>query len=123
MVGMIEHILLGLAAGLIAWDVTRETIFLPLRDRLFFLRSRLHSISYRDSVRYEVIRPPAVVRWLIELVAGALECDFCFSHWTAAGVLLAFRPEPLVGSWFVSWLFVVCVAVTWTTFFRRFRGV
>lgn len=118
---MIEHLLLGLLAGLVAWNVTRETIFLRLRDWVFFSRSRLYSISYRDNKRYEVLHLSSPARWALEFVAGVLECDFCFSHWAAAGVLVLLQPEPLFGSWILSWSTTTVVAVTWTTFFRKWR--
>lgn len=98
-------VLLAIPVGSIAWTVTHEEIFRELRD---YCSVRSRSCG-----------------WLIQRkFFYLLTCEYCFSHYVAAGFLLLTRFRLLLDDWrgyLISFFALVFVANAYMNLYARLR--
>jgi hypothetical protein len=85
---------LALPVAAISWAVTHEELFREFHD-------------------YCVDRSQSAARFPVRKFFYLFTCEYCFSHYVSAGVLLATRFTLLFDDWrgyFVAWLSLVWVA-------------
>jgi hypothetical protein len=102
---LLRLFILALPVGAIAWTVTHEDLF-----------KELHNYCVDRSQKADRI----VTRKLFYLVT----CEYCFSHYVAAGMLLITRFTLLFSDWrgyFIAWLSLVWVANHYVSLYGRLR--
>jgi hypothetical protein len=102
---VLELFILALPIAAIAWTVTHEDLF-----------KEVHDYCVNRSERAEGL----LARKLFYL----LTCEYCFSHYAAAGVLLATRFTLLFGDWrgyLIAWFSLVWVANHYISLYGRLR--
>jgi hypothetical protein len=98
-------LLLALPVASIAWTVTHEEIF-------------------REPREYCVERSRSSRSVLQRKVFYILTCEFCFSHYVAAGVLAATHFQLIYSGWlgyFIAWFSLVWIANVYMGIFGRLR--
>jgi hypothetical protein len=91
---LLTLLVLSLPVAAIAWTVTHEEIFREFKD-------------------YCVARSEAAPRLPVRKFFYLFTCEYCFSHYVSAGVLLATRYTLLFDDWrgyVIAWLALVWVA-------------
>jgi len=98
-------ILLGLPVACIAWTITREEVFREPREWLTE-RSQTSQHLWQRKFFY------------------ALTCDYCLSHYIAAGIIAVTGYQLLLADWrgyLIAWLAVVSVANVYLSVYSRLR--
>jgi hypothetical protein len=96
---------LALPVACIAWTVTREEIFREPRDCL---------AECSRSCRH----------WWQRKFCYAFTCEYCFSHYVAAGAVALTRYRLLLGDWrgyLIAWLALVALANVYLSVYSRLR--
>ncbi len=96
---------LALPVAAISWTVTHEDLFREFRD---------YCVGLSESARRGPIRKFFYL----------FTCEYCFSHYVSAGVLLATHFKLLFDDWrgsFVAWLALVWVANHLISIYGRLR--
>ena len=102
---LLDLAILALPVAAIAWTVTHEELFRELHDYCVERSQRADSI---------------VARKFFYL----LTCEYCFSHYVAAGWLLVTRFTLLYGDWrgyLIAWLALVWLANHYIAVYARLR--
>ena len=102
---LLTLLILALPVAAISWTVTHEELFREFRD-------------------YCVDRSENAKRVPIRKVFYVFTCEYCFSHYASAGVLLATQFRLLFDDWrgyLVSWLALVWVANHLISIYGRLR--
>jgi hypothetical protein len=103
--GLLVLVVLALPVASIAWSVTHEDIFRDAREALIRRSERARSLVLRKFVY-------------------VFTCEYCFSHWVVAGVLLLTHFKLLYDDWrgyLVSGFALVWVANHYMSLFGRLR--
>jgi hypothetical protein len=98
-------LVLGVPVACIAWTVTHEEVF---REP-------------RQYCQKESTRAPSLVRRKFFYL---FTCEYCFSHYVAAGVLFVARYQLLFPDWrgyFVAFFFLVWIANLYMSIYNRLR--
>jgi hypothetical protein len=91
---LVNLLVLSLPVAAIAWTVTHEELFREFRERCIARSEKAKSLTARKFFYL-------------------FTCEYCFSHYVSAGVLLATRFRLLFDDWrgyVVAWLALVWVA-------------
>jgi len=102
---LLTLLILALPVAAIAWTVTHEEVFREVRD-------------------YCVDRSENAQTLAIRKFFYLFTCEFCFSHYVSAGVLLTTQFRLLFDDWrgyFVAWLALVWVANHLISIYGRLR--
>ena len=102
---LLKLLVLALPVAAITWTVTHEGLFRELHD---YCVERSQSASSLTARKFFYL----------------LTCEYCFSHYVSAGVLLATRFTLLYDDWrgyFISWLCLVWVANHFISAYGRLR--
>jgi hypothetical protein len=102
---LLELFILALPIAAIAWTVTHEDLFREIHD---YCMNRSQDAK------------PMLARKFFYL----LTCEYCFSHYVAAGMLLITRFTLLYSDWrgyLIAWLSLVWVANHYVTLYARLR--
>jgi hypothetical protein len=102
---LLKLIVLALPVAAISWTVTHEDLFREVHDRCVERSTSAHSLLARKFFYL-------------------LTCEYCFSHYVSAGILLATRFTLLFDDWrgyFISWLALVWVANHFISAYGRLR--
>jgi hypothetical protein len=102
---LLTLLILALPVAAISWTVTHEDLFREFRD---------HCIGLSQSAR----RVPTRKFFYL------FTCEYCFSHYVSAGVLIATHFKLLFDDWrgyFVAWLALVWVANHLISIYGRLR--
>jgi hypothetical protein len=96
---------LALPVACLSWTVTREEVFREPRERL-------------------ARRGKSSPHWWERKFCYALTCDYCFSHYVAAGVVALTGFQLLLLDWrgfLLGWLALVAVANVYLSAYSRLR--
>lgn len=102
---LLRLLILSLPVAAISWTVTHEDLFHEL---------------HQYCVKCSKTAPQLLARKFFYL----LTCEYCFSHWVAAGVLLMTRFTLLYTDWrgyLIAWLALVWVANHFISLYGRLR--
>jgi hypothetical protein len=102
---LLQLLVLSLPIAAISWTVTHEDLFRELRD-------------------YAVDRSKSAPSLLARKFFYLLTCEYCFSHYVSAGVLVMTRFTLLYDDWrgyLISWLALVWVANHFISVYGRLR--
>ena len=102
---LLTLVVLALPVAAIAWAVTHEELFREVHDYCLDRSQNAHSVPLRKFFYL-------------------FTCEYCFSHYVAAGVLVATRFRLLFDDWrgyFVAWLALVWVANHLISIYGRLR--
>jgi hypothetical protein len=102
---LITLLILAMPVAAIAWTVTHEELFREFHD-------------------YCVMRSEKSKKLAARKFFYLFTCEYCFSHYVSAGVLLASRFTLLFDDWrgwLITWLVLVWVANHLTSAFGRLR--
>jgi hypothetical protein len=102
---LLTLLILALPIAAIAWTVTHEDLFRELRD---------HCVKRSEDGRTLPVRKFFYL----------FTCEYCFSHYVAAGMLLVTRFTLLYDDWrgwIITWLALVWVANHLISLFGRLR--
>jgi hypothetical protein len=102
---LLQLLVLSLPIAAISWTVTHEDLLRELRD-------------------YWVDRSRSAPSLLVRKFFYLLTCEYCFSHYVSAGVLLATGFTLLYDDWrgyLISWLALVWVANHFISAYGRLR--
>ena len=102
---LLQLFILALPIAAIAWTVTHEELFRELHD-------------------YCVARSQSAAGLLTRKFFYLLTCEYCFSHYVAAGWLLVTRFTLLYDDWrgyVIAWLALVWLANHYIAVFARLR--
>jgi hypothetical protein len=102
---LLQLFLLALPVAAISWTVTHEELFREVHD---------HCAERADSARSLLLRKFYYL----------LTCEYCFSHYVAAGMLVLTRFTLLFDDWrgyFIAWFALVWVANHLISLYGRLR--
>jgi hypothetical protein len=102
---LLRLLILSLPVAAISWTVTHEDLFHELHE---------YCVQCSKTARQLVTRKFFYL----------LTCEYCFSHWVAAGVLLMTRFTLLYTDWrgyIIAWLALVWVANHFISLYGRLR--
>ena len=102
---VLQLIVLALPVAAISWTVTHEELFREIHD-------------------YCVDRSLTVQSLLARKFFYLLTCEYCFSHYVAAGILVLSHFKLLFEDWrgyFIAWLALVWVANHFISLYGRLR--
>ena len=102
---LLQLLVLSLPIAAISWTVTHEDLFRELRD-------------------YAVERSKSAPSLLARKFFYLLTCEYCFSHYVSAGVLVVTGFTLLYDDWrgyLISWLALVWVANHFISLYGRLR--
>jgi hypothetical protein len=102
---LLKLFILAMPTAAIAWTVTHEELFRELHDYCAGRSQRAASLLARKFFYL-------------------LTCEYCFSHYVAAGILLLTRFTLIYADWrgyFIAWLSLVWVANHYVSLYGRLR--
>ena len=102
---LLTLLVLALPVATIAWTVTHEELFRELRDYFVMRSEKSRSLPARKFFYL-------------------FTCEYCFSHYVSAGILLMTRFTLLYDDWrgwFITWFALVWVANHLISVFGRLR--
>jgi hypothetical protein len=102
---LVQLLILALPVAAIAWTVTHEELFRELRDSC---EARSQSASSLAARKFFYV----------------FTCEYCFSHYVSAGVLIVTRFRLLYDDWrgdLIAWLALVWVANHLISIYGRLR--
>jgi hypothetical protein len=102
---MVGLLILGIPVACVTWTVTHEEVFRELRE---WLTDRSHNAARLYERKFFYL----------------LTCEYCLSHYVAAGFIALCGFQLLVPGWrgfFVAWLSLVWIANAYMSLFGRLR--
>jgi hypothetical protein len=102
---LLELVILALPVAAISWTVTHEELLRELHE-------------------YCVNRSQHARSMLVRKLFYLLTCEYCFSHYVAAGVVLLTQFTLLFGDWrgyVIAWLSLVWIANHYISLYGRLR--